>query len=49
MPIGGSCTISPLTGINSDTVFTIECSNFTDPGGNIEKYEYYCMKPTFYV
>ena len=42
IPIGGTCTISPLKGITEITVFTIECHNFSDPDGYISKFEYYC-------
>jgi hypothetical protein len=41
-PKGGTCSISPLTGIADSTLFTIECVNFTDVDGYITKFEYFC-------
>ena len=43
IPSGGTCSISPLTGISEITFFSIECNNFTDSDGYITKYEFYCM------
>jgi hypothetical protein len=41
LPLGGTCSIIPLTGFSLFTTFTIECLNFTDTDGLIQKYEYY--------
>ena len=41
LPFGGTCNITPLTGFSLFTTFTIDCLNFTDLDGFIEKYEYY--------
>ena len=40
-PSGGSCSISPLYGITMETVFRIECTDWPDPDGFIDKYEFY--------
>jgi hypothetical protein len=41
LPFGGRCNITPLIGFSLFTTFTIECLNFTDFDGFIQKYEYY--------
>jgi REJ domain len=41
LPINGSCTISPTTGIAASTIFTITCTKWVDPDGNIVRYEYW--------
>jgi hypothetical protein len=42
IPILGTCTVNPLSGLAETTIFTIKCYNFTDPDGFISKFEYYC-------
>ena len=39
-PSGGTCDISPKDGYNLDTVFTVTCTNWTDPQG-IQQYQFY--------
>ena len=41
VPTSGECTVSPLNGTTSNTDFTITCSNWTDPDGQIAKYTYF--------
>jgi hypothetical protein len=47
-PKGGTCSISPLTGIAYSTLFTIECANFIDVDGYITKFEYFCKYLTVF-
>ena len=42
VPNGGTCSIDPQVGITENTIFTINCFNFTDVDGYITKFEYYC-------
>lgn len=41
IPKGGSCSVTPLTGISMSTNFTISCTGWTDLDGYIERYEFY--------
>ncbi len=49
LPTGGSCSVYPLNGTSLSTIFTIECLNFTDSDGYIQKYEYLSKKVQFYL
>jgi hypothetical protein len=40
LPTGGNCTVSPPSGTTT-TNFTISCLGWSDPDGNIVRYEYY--------
>lgn len=42
IPVAGICSVNPSSGISELTIFTIVCSNFTDPDSYIKKFEYYC-------
>lgn len=41
-PQNGSCLVSPLSGIELKTNFTVTCLNWFDPDGYISAYEFYC-------
>lgn len=41
LPYGGTCTVSPLTGIALNTTFTVTCSNWQDKDGVIANYAFY--------
>jgi hypothetical protein len=41
LPEGGSCSITPNTGIALSTNFTLTCSGWTDPDGSISQYQYF--------
>jgi len=32
-PTGGSCTVSPLTGVSAQTLFTVTCTDWHDVDG----------------
>ena len=49
LPTGGSCSVYPLNGTSLSTIFTIECLNFTDSDGYIQKYQYLSKKVQFYL
>ncbi|CAF1066748.1 unnamed protein product, partial [Brachionus calyciflorus] len=40
-PQNGSCQITPLSGISASTLFKIECNDWDDNDGYIERYEYF--------
>jgi hypothetical protein len=40
LPTSGTCSVNPLNGTSLSTIFTIECLNFTDSDGYIQKYQY---------
>jgi hypothetical protein len=40
LPMDGQCVVNPTSGIALSTYFSIICSNWTDPDGNITAYEY---------
>jgi hypothetical protein len=40
LPSGGSCSITPLSGILSVTDFTVTCLNWFDSDGYIKHYEF---------
>ncbi|RNA43376.1 polycystin-1-like isoform X1, partial [Brachionus plicatilis] len=40
-PKNGSCGISPLSGFSGSTIFTIECQDWYDSDGFVERYEFY--------
>lgn len=42
LPQNGSCLVSPLSGFELKTYFTITCLNWNDPDGYISAYEFYC-------
>ena len=44
IPKNGACTASPTSGFADDTLFNIQCLNWIDSDGTIEKYEYYGIK-----
>ena len=39
-PAGGSCAVSPLTGVSMQTVFTVTCTGWTDVDG-ILSYQFF--------
>ena len=41
LPSNGSCTVSPTSGQILTTLFQITCTNWADPDGSIERYEYF--------
>lgn len=43
VPYGGSCSISPTTGVALLTQFSIACPGWTDDSGNVAKYEYFSI------
>ena len=42
LPQNGSCLVSPLSGVELKTNFTVTCMNWNDPDGSISAYEFYC-------
>ena len=41
LPSNGSCTVRPTSGQILTTLFQITCTNWEDPDGSIERYEYF--------
>ena len=41
LPTNGFCSIYPQSGFSDNTIFSIRCSNWTDPDGFITRIEYY--------
>lgn len=41
LPYGGTCTVTPTTGIALNTTFTIDCSSWLDDDGDIYEYAYF--------
>ena len=52
LPKNGICKINSTTGVPSETVFAIECSNWVDNDGSIQKYVFsgklFKIIPTIY-
>ena len=42
LPQNGSCLVSPLSGVELKTNFTVTCMNWNDPDGSISAYVFYC-------
>jgi len=39
-PTGGNCTVSPLTGVSTQTMFKVSCSGWNDDDG-VLTYQFY--------
>lgn len=47
-PEGGSCTVSPLTGVSMQTLFTISCTDWNDVDG-VLTYQFFSKKLFKYI
>lgn len=41
LPYGGSCTVSPTSGVALNTSFSIACSNWLDDDGDVAQFAYF--------
>lgn len=41
LPYGGSCSVSPTTGITFNTTFIFSCTNWDDHDGEVASYSFY--------